>query len=54
MVIAIEPMLVMGSTHTHVLSDGWTVKAEGICAHAEHSVYVHEDHVEIITDRSSI
>ncbi len=54
LVIAIEPMLVMGSTHTRVLSDGWTVKADGICAHAEHSVYVHKDRVEIITDRSSI
>lgn len=49
--IAIEPMLVIGSTETKTSSDGWTVMTEGIGAHFEHSIYVHEDHVEIITDR---
>jgi methionyl aminopeptidase len=49
--IAIEPMLVLGSTETKVLADGWTVATNDLGAHFEHSVFVHEDHVEIITDR---
>ncbi len=51
LVIAIEPMAVIGDTKTHVDKDGWTVWGAGISAHFEHSVYVHEDRVEIITDR---
>ena len=55
LVIAIEPLLCTASTQTVVDQDGWTVKTlSGISAHYEHSVYVHEDHVEIITDRSGI
>lgn len=52
--IAIEPMLVLGSTDTKVLDDGWTVVTNDIGAHFEHSVYVHSDHVEILTDRSKL
>lgn len=52
--IAIEPMLVLGSTTTTTLPDGWTVVTPDLGAHFEHSVYVHEDHVEIITDRSKL
>jgi methionyl aminopeptidase len=52
--IAIEPMLVPGSVETKVADDGWTVMTNGIGAHSEHSVFVHEDHVEIITDRSKL
>lgn len=50
--IAIEPMLTIGSTETRTSSDGWTVLTNDIGAHAEHSIFVHEDHVEIITDRT--
>lgn len=50
--IAIEPMLVLGSTNTRVLNDGWTVVTDDIGAHFEHSIFVHDDHVEIITDRN--
>lgn len=50
--IAIEPMLVLGSTATTTLDDGWTVVTPDLSAHFEHSVYVHEDgHVEVITRR---
>ncbi len=49
--IAIEPMLVFGSTDTRVDKDGWTVWSQGISTHFEHSIFVHEDHVEIITER---
>lgn len=52
--IAIEPMLVIGSTETRTLSDGWTVVTNDIGAHAEHSIFVHEDRVEIITDRTNL
>jgi len=51
--IAIEPMLVVGNTaETKTLSDGWTVVVKDIGAHFEHSVFVHEDRVEILTDRN--
>lgn len=52
--IAIEPMLVIGSTATKTLADGWTVATNDVGAHFEHSIYVHEDHVEIITDRTGL
>jgi methionyl aminopeptidase len=52
--IAIEPMLVTGSTDTRVLDDGWTVVTNEIGAHFEHSIFVHPDHVEIITDRRGL
>lgn len=49
--IAIEPMLVTGSTVSDTNKDGWTVVTKDIGAHFEHSVYVHEDRVEVITWR---
>ena len=52
--IAIEPMLTIGPPQTRTLADGWTVVTPGIGSHFEHSVYVHENHVEIITDRNNL
>ena len=52
--IAIEPMFVLGSTATSTLDDGWTVVTPDLSAHFEHSIFVHEDHVEIITDRTKL
>jgi methionyl aminopeptidase len=53
--LAIEPMLTMGSTKTWTDEDGWTVWCEAeISAHWEHTIYLHEDRVEIITDRSKL
>ena len=52
--IAIEPMLVPNSTSTEVSADGWTVCTKEIGAHFEHSIFVHEEGVEIITDRSKV
>jgi methionyl aminopeptidase len=52
--IAIEPMLTLGSISTTTLEDGWTVATPDLSAHFEHSIFVHEDHVEIITDRSKL
>ena len=53
LVLCIEPMVVFGSTNTTVTNDGWTVLSNGVSAHAEHSVFIHEDHVEIITKRDN-
>lgn len=53
--IAIEPMLVpIGSLTTRTSDDGWTVMTSDVGAHFEHSVFIHEDHVEIITDRNKL
>lgn len=49
--IAIEPMCVIGSDKTYVDKDGWTVWSDGISAHFEHTIFVHEDRVEVITQR---
>src|ERR1019366_7383104 len=54
LVIAIEPMLTMGATKTRTLDDGWTVVCDDLSAHFEHSIYVHEDHVEVVTDRNNV
>ena len=48
--IAIEPMLVAGPTdQTKVLKDGWTVQASGKSAHFEHTLFVGEDKVHVMT-----
>ena len=53
--IAIEPMLVIGTTGTKTSTDGWTVMTDDIGSHQEHSIYIHEDgNVEIITDRNKL
>jgi methionyl aminopeptidase len=53
MTIAIEPLFVIGTSNkTTVSDDGWTVNCENICSHEEHTIFIHEDYVEIITDRS--
>ena len=52
MVLAIEPMLNIGSWEVDVLQDGWTVVTSDhkASAHFEHTVVVFEDHTEILTD----
>ncbi len=51
MTIAIEPMVLVGTAETHVLSDQWTVvSADGsLTAHFEHSVAVTEGKPLILT-----
>lgn len=53
LVVAIEPMLNLGSDETRVLADGWTVvTADGsLSAHFEHTVAVTEDGHEVLTAR---
>jgi methionyl aminopeptidase len=49
--IAIEPMLVIGPADTYVSNDGWTVMTGDIGAHAEHSIFIHPEYIEIMTWR---
>ena len=52
MVLAIEPMINMGTGDVEILDDGWTVvTADGkLSAHWEHTVAIFPDHTEILTD----
>lgn len=51
MVIAVEPMLTLGSRHIKLLDDDWTiVTVDGsLSAHFEHTVAITEDGIEILT-----
>ncbi|MBI4201246.1 MAG: type I methionyl aminopeptidase [Chloroflexi bacterium] len=51
MVIAIEPMLNLGTWQTRALSDGWTVvTADGLTsAHFEHTVAITEEGPQVLT-----
>jgi methionyl aminopeptidase len=53
LVIAIEPMVMLGEEETRVLADDWTVvTADGsLAAHFEHTVAVTEDGPEVLTAR---
>ena len=52
-VIAVEPMLNLGSRYIYQLSDNWTIKTDDgeNSAHFEHTVLVTEDGYEILTRR---
>jgi len=51
MVIAIEPMVNVGSSEVKELSDGWTVKTRdgSLSAHYEHTVAITENGPELLT-----
>ena len=51
MVIAIEPMVNIGTWRTQALEDGWTVvTADGqLSAHFEHTMAISEDGAEVLT-----
>jgi methionyl aminopeptidase len=51
MVLAIEPMVNIGTPEVEVLDDGWTVvTADGsLSAHFEHTVLITEDGVDVLT-----
>lgn len=52
MVLAIEPMINLGTDDVYVAEDGWTVLTDDglVSAHEEHTVAVFADHTEILTD----
>ena len=51
LVVAIEPMIVLGSIDTHTRDDDWTVATDDglAAAHWEHSVAVHKDGIWVLT-----
>jgi methionyl aminopeptidase len=51
LVVAIEPMVVLGSIDTHTKDDDWTVATDdgSAAAHWEHSVAVHKDGIWVLT-----
>jgi methionyl aminopeptidase len=51
LVVAVEPMVVVGEWPTRLLADGWTVvTADGtLSAHFEHTIAVTEDGPEVLT-----
>ena len=51
MVLAVEPMLNVGSPETVLLEDGWSViTADGsLSAHVEHTICITDDGPEIFT-----
>ncbi len=53
MILAIEPMINMGTGDVEVLKDNWTVKTSDrkLSAHFEHTVAVFSDHTEILTKK---
>ena len=54
MVLAIEPMVTMGSWEVEVLSDGWTAvtKDHSLAAHFEHTVAITEQGPQVLTQLS--
>jgi methionyl aminopeptidase len=54
MAICIEPLFVIGaSNNTTVADDHWTVICQDICAHEEHSIFISDAGVEVITAREN-
>ena len=53
MVLAIEPMVNLGTGDVYLADDDWTViTADGkLSAHEEHTVVVHKDYTEVLTRR---
>ena len=51
MVIAIEPMITLGSYRVMEMADGWTIKTVdgSACAHYEHTVAVTPQGPELLT-----
>jgi methionyl aminopeptidase len=51
LVIAVEPMAMLGDWPTRVLADGWTVVTDdgSLAAHFEHTIALTEDGAEVLT-----
>jgi methionyl aminopeptidase len=56
LVIAIEPMVNLGTGKVRVLSDGWTIisKDKSPSAHFEHTIAIHKDGPDILSDHEPI
>jgi methionyl aminopeptidase len=55
MVIAIEPMINLGTGDVRVLDDGWAVETldRKVSAHFEHTIAIFENHNEILTGQNN-
>jgi methionyl aminopeptidase len=51
MILAIEPMINLGTSDVDILDDDWTVKTADrmLSAHFEHTIAIYPDHTEILT-----
>ncbi len=50
MTFAIEPMYIYGDNSIRLADDKWTVLTKDIGVHFEHTLFVHNDRVEVITE----
>lgn len=53
MTLAIEPLLTTGAPTTWVGPDQWSVMTPDVNAHFEHSIFIHPDHVEVLTQEDN-
>lgn len=51
--IAIEPLLCIGDNKTIIGDDKWTVTTIGLNAHCEHTIFLHENRIEVMTWRGN-
>lgn len=49
MSIAIEPLFCLGKNDTKVAKNGFDVMCDDVCSHHEHTIFIHSDHIEIMT-----
>jgi methionyl aminopeptidase len=56
MVLAIEPMVTMGSWEVRILDDGWTAvtKDGSLAAHFEHTIAVTDGEPEVLTSKTGL
>jgi methionyl aminopeptidase len=56
MVLAIEPMINLGTRHIVSMQDGWTIvtRDRKVSAHFEHNIVVKKDKAEVLSDYSLI
>lgn len=51
--LAIEPLFSLGTNKTKVDVNGFNVLCDDLCAHFEHTLFIHSDHIEIMTKENN-
>jgi methionyl aminopeptidase len=56
MVLALEPMVTMGSWEVRILDDGWTAvtKDGSLAAHFEHTIAITDMGPEVLTGKAEV
>jgi methionyl aminopeptidase len=56
MVLALEPMVTMGSWEVRILDDGWTAvtKDGSLAAHFEHTIAITDMGPEVLTGKTEV